>query len=67
MSEGKVGFGFGDEETCAPVHHLGDVEGFEEFLDFLATVNDGLFQGSTSNSLGSLHIYAQKGRERLTR
>ena len=49
MSEGEVGFGSGDEETCAPVHHLGDVESFGELFDFLVAVDDGLFQGSTIN------------------
>ena len=49
MSEGEVGFGFGDEETRAPVHHLGDVEGFGEFFDFLVAMNDQPLQGSRSN------------------
>ena len=30
-------------------HHLGDVESFGEFFDFLVAVNDRLLQGSTSD------------------
>ena len=58
LSEGEVGFGSGDEETCAPVHHLGDVEGFGEFFDFLVAVDDRLLKGYMSNSLKLTHDYA---------
>ena len=49
MSEGEVGLGFGDEETCTPVHHLGDVESFGEFFNFCVSMDGWLLQGSTIN------------------
>ena len=58
LSEGEAGLSFGDEEMCAPIHHLGDVEGFEEFFDFLVAVDDQLLHGSMGNSLGLTHAYA---------